>query len=122
MRRRGILLLAPLLLAGLAACSGSGDTATPTVTTADGVVEVSVTLRDGTVEPAPDRVKVPEGSRVRLVVTSDVDDEVHVHGYDAELVLEAGRSTTLEFVADQSGVFEVETHEGGLELLRLQVG
>ena len=113
--------LVSVLVTGLAGCGGAEDDAAPSVTTADGVVEVAVTVRDGEVHPPTRRVEVAEGSRVRLVVTSDVDDEVHVHGYDAEAELEAGRPSTLELVADQTGVFEVETHEGGLELVQLQV-
>ena len=36
---------------------------------------------------------------MRLVVTSDVADELHVHGYDLEKALPAGVQTTVEFVA-----------------------
>ena len=64
---------------------------------------------------------MPLGSQVRLQVTSDVDDELHVHGFDIEEPLEAGRTTMVEFTADQQGVFEVETHETELELLQLAV-
>jgi len=84
-------------------------------------VEVAVVLRDGTVRPRPRRVDVAQGSTVRLAVTSDVDDAVHVHGFEIEEELEAGRTTSVEFVADQSGVFEVETHDSELELLQLEV-
>ncbi len=85
------------------------------------VVEISVAVTDGTVRPKPRRVEVDRDSQVRLLVTSDVDDELHVHGFDIEEPLEAGRTTTVELVADQSGIFEVETHESGLELLQLEV-
>jgi heme/copper-type cytochrome/quinol oxidase subunit 2 len=54
-------------------------------------------------------------------VTSDVDDVLHVHGFDVEEPLEAGHTTTVELTADQPGVFEVETHETELELLQLEV-
>ena len=85
------------------------------------VVEVDVSVRDGKVEPKPHRVPVKLGATVRLQVTSDVDDELHVHGFDVEEPLEAGRTTTVELTADQPGVFEVETHETELELLQLEV-
>ena len=45
-------------------------------------VEVAVT--NGTVVPKTHRVQVPKGDTVRLVVTTDTDDEVHVHGVDIE--------------------------------------
>jgi heme/copper-type cytochrome/quinol oxidase subunit 2 len=58
---------------------------------------------------------------VRLQVTSDEDDVLHVHGFEVEEPLEAGRTTTVDLTADQPGVFEVETHETELELLQLEV-
>lgn len=134
--RRPLAVLLPVLLVLPLGCAGGETGSTPAPSragdgssapassspaTADDVVEVSVSVRDGKVRPPARRVRVEEGSRVRIVVTSDVDDQVHVHGYDAEGDLEAGRSTTVELVADQAGVFEVETHEGGLALVQLEV-
>jgi len=135
MIRRTALLLAAALLVGLSGCAGD-DTAVsepaassdePSATgsasesATDDVVEITVSVRDGKVSPAPRRVEVAKDSQVRLLVTSDVDDAVHVHGAEIEEPLEAGRTTTVEFVADQDGVFEVETHDSGLELLQLEV-
>jgi hypothetical protein len=97
------------------------ESESPTQEPTEQVVEVSVSVRDGKVRPKPRRVDVLKDSQVRLTVTSDVDDELHVHGYEIEEELEAGRATTVEFVADQDGVFEVETHETGLQLMQLEV-
>lgn len=84
-------------------------------------VEVDVRITGGEVTPAPDRVEVQQGQRVRIRVTSDQADTVHVHGYDREADVAPGEPAELEFTADQPGVFEVETHEGGLLLTQLQV-
>ena len=54
-------------------------------------------------------------------MTSDVADEVHVHGYDVKQDAGAGPPATVELVADQPGVFEVETHEAKLQLVQLEV-
>lgn len=141
MRRRIPCLVAAVVLVGLTGCaSGSSNaespgagqataaSSTPASPTAladeaerDSSVAISVAVAGGKVSPRTQRVEIPKDSRVRLQVTTDVDDEVHVHGYDIEEPLEAGRTTTIEFVADQQGVFAVETHEGGLELLQLEV-
>ncbi len=83
------------------------------------VVEVDVA--DGQVRTDDDRVEVTAGTAVRLVVTSDVDDELHVHGVDQTAELIAGQPTTVEFTVDEPGVFEVETHESDLLLLQLLV-
>jgi len=37
------------------------------------------------------------------------------------LIPKGGETVAVEFVADQSGIFEVETHESELELLQLEV-
>ena len=101
--------------------SGSTSSQTPASADAAKVVEVTASVRDGKATPKPRRVQVPVGSTVRLQVTSDVDDEVHVHGFDVEEPLAAGRPTTIELHAEQPGLFEVETHETELELLQLEV-
>ena len=88
---------------------------------AEDVVEVSVSVRDGKVSPPPRRVEVQQGATVSITVTLDVDDVVHVHGSDIEEPVEAGRPATIELVAGDQGVFEVETHDGGLALLQLEV-
>ena len=142
MHRRTLSLLAAALLLVAAGCaSGDDDPSTepspsesmsrsapassePSETATEDTektVEVTVAVSDGKVKPKPHRVAVPLGSKVRLQVTSDVDDELHVHGFDIEEPLEAGRTTMVEFTADQQGVFEIETHETELELLQLAV-
>ena len=120
-----LAIAAVLLVAG---CASGDDTAGKPANTGSAtgsstakVVEVTVAVSDGKVTPAPHRVDVPLGSQVRLLVTSDVDDEVHVHGFDVEEELVAGRTTTIELSADQPGLYEVETHERDLQLLQLEV-
>ncbi|WP_420710892.1 hypothetical protein [Streptomyces sp. NRRL S-118] len=61
------------------------------------------------------------GERLALTVTSDRDDTLHVHGYDKEAPLPAGRPTTLTLTADRTGLFAVETHASGLVLVQLAV-
>jgi plastocyanin len=68
-----------------------------------------------------DQVEVRRGDTVRIVVTSDVDDEVHVHGVEQTATLVAGETATVEFTVDEAGLFEVETHEGDLLLFQLLV-
>jgi len=93
----------------------------PAQTPANSVRTITVTIRGGRIEPPPGRVRVSQGETVRLVVASDVADEVHVHGYDLEKQLLPGQPTTIQFTADQPGLFEVETHELGKVLFQLLV-
>jgi heme/copper-type cytochrome/quinol oxidase subunit 2 len=64
---------------------------------------------------------VAAGVRVTLVVSSDVADEIHVHGYDLTTAVAPSRPAELSFDATIPGVFEVELHEAGTVLLALQV-
>ncbi len=103
---------------------GSPTTASPTTaaptTVAEGVVEIDATVYEGQVD-AGGRVEVRVGDLVVLRVTSDVADEVHVHGYDLFADVGAGGTALLEFSADIPGIFEVELEGAGLELLELVV-
>lgn len=116
--RRGPMTIAVLLLsASLAACSsGSGSTnsgGAPTV--------VKVAIRAGKVVPPTHRVQIGVGQKVRLEVTSDKADVLHIHGVNIEKPLVAGKTRTVVFSESQSGLFEVETHESNLQLLQLEV-
>ncbi|MEU8527222.1 MULTISPECIES: hypothetical protein [Streptomyces] len=107
---------------GPGAPSPSAPAVTPTPTpTADQGRTVTLTITGRSVQPPPSRVELKKGDRVTLRVTSDRADTLHVHGYDRELPLAAGRPATLTFTADRTGLFEVETHESGLVLTQLVV-
>ncbi|GAB3877156.1 hypothetical protein GCM10028802_16630 [Terrabacter terrigena] len=114
-----------LALAGVAACSSSSATdgaATPAGVSSTGSVErLEVTIKGTTVTPAPAQVELPVGSTLELVVTSDHDDELHAHGFEAEAEIKAGVPATLRLTAKEPGSYEVETHEPALTLLTVAV-
>ena len=136
---RGSLTVFTLALAvGPAACGDSGEAAEAPPTSAGSsssspaeppsspsvgpeVKVIEVHIADRQVHTAAERVEVASGETVRLVVTSDVDDELHVHGSDQSAALVAGEPTTLEFTVGEPGLFEVETHDNGLLLFQLLV-
>ena len=71
--------------------------------------------------PAPDRVAIRVGEKLRLVVTTDRDDVLHAHGFDIEQPLRAGQPATVDLIGAEPGQYEVETHEPALRLLVVQV-
>lgn len=99
---------------------------TAVVTTTAGPGTTS-TLPDIDVEIAGGEVagresfEVTLGETVDLWVLSDVDDEIHVHGYDIRLDLDAGIPFNLSFVADIPGIFEVERHSQQGALFEIEV-
>jgi hypothetical protein len=98
---------------------GSEQTTAAQPTDTAQVIALAVTA--GTVGGQTDRVVVELGSQVRIEVTADVPDEVHVHGYDLTVDTVPGQPVTVDFTADIPGVFEVELHDLELLLTRLQV-
>ncbi|MFI0356349.1 hypothetical protein [Actinomadura sp. 9N407] len=117
-----------LVVAGCGEPAAPGPSATPSASGGtssaspdpDGT-DIQVTVRKGKVGTPSGRVKVRQGGTVRITVTSDTADELHVHGYDRTLALEPGKKATLGLVADTPGVFEVELHHSGARVLELQV-
>ncbi len=101
--------------------SAAPTSAAATTATAFAGTEIVVEVKNGKVTPPTHRVKVDAGTDVRLLVTSDKPDGVHVHGYEIEQELGAGDQATIEFTADQTGVFAIEMHESDLQLVQLEV-
>lgn len=67
------------------------------------------------------RVKVRRNTEVQIVVTSDVNDQLHLHGYDKTVKVEPGAPTALNFKADKSGLFEVELENTSRHVLTITV-
>lgn len=117
-----------LAAAVLTACGGTG-----TVTSSPGGAGLSasasarvdrtiaITYAGGKVTGVPSRVKLKHGSTVSLVVTSDVADEVHFHGYDLHADVAKGATITLTFTATLPGVYEVELEHLKRRLVVLQI-
>jgi hypothetical protein len=127
----GLLLALALPLAGCAgkapdstasAPSGAAASSASGASSAAAEQRIEVTFAGGKAGGDTGRVQVAAGTAVTLVVTSDVADEVHVHGYDIEKEVTPGTPVTLQFDATIAGVFEVELHKAETVLLRLQVG
>ncbi|MEW2145201.1 hypothetical protein AB0869_20545 [Micromonospora vinacea] len=98
-------------------------TSTPSASASTAAVDqqITVTIAKKRVDPPTGRITVSKGQLVRITVTSDVADELHVHGYDLGARLPAGTPGSVEFRADKTGLFEVETHESELVLFQLVV-
>jgi len=135
-----LAMLALAFVAGfaLAACGGDGDgeatgttqtqttTETETETTPPTTEEAKptvlrVTVTGGVPESGIVRETVDKGDRVVLVVSSDVADEVHLHGYDISRDVAAGGTVRIQFTADVPGRFEVELEERGVQIAELTV-
>ena len=108
MRRRLAAMLAPLLVAALVGCVGSGTNCEALPTT----IELTLTAESLT----PANPAVCRDREVTLVVTSEVDGVFHNHGYDEQVpatTVTAGERIELRFEATRSGQFPIELHLPG---------
>jgi hypothetical protein len=62
-----------------------------------------------------------QGQQVQFFVTSQVADEVHVHGYDVMKDVEPGKPAKISFKGDVSGRFEVEMEDRAEQIVELTV-
>lgn len=95
--------------------------AATTAQAAPGPEPVSIRVVDGQPAGGPAEIEVRKDDVVRFTVTSDVDDEIHVHGYDISKSVGPGRRASFRFDAGIEGIFEVELEGRAVEIATLVV-
>lgn len=101
--------------------SSAPSASKPSASGQAGAMAISVRVDGRTVTPPPRDVPVRRGTPVRLTVESAGANALHVHGLDLERDLPAGTAVSLDLRFADPGVYEVETHEPELRLLRFVV-
>ena len=79
-----------------------------------------IRIQGGQVVGGAKTIDVEQGEPVRIVVTADTTDEIHLHGYDITRNAAPGAPARFNFKANLEGVFEIESHtaeDAGLEPL-----
>ncbi|UJA21519.1 hypothetical protein HJD18_15730 [Thermoleophilia bacterium SCSIO 60948] len=61
------------------------------------------------------------GDTIRFAVDSDVDDEIHFHGYDVSVPVKAGEQSQVVAIATLEGVFEVELEDRVIPIAEVTV-
>lgn len=100
--------------------SSAGTTSVPSGDESGRVIEVSIV--GGDVEGGVRRENVTQGAQVTIRVTSDVTDQLHVHGDDLTIDLTPNQSADLTFLPRTRGVVTVELERRGAKVLELDVG
>lgn len=77
---------------------------------------VRITIREGLPVGGIRRVTVKRGRRVTLVVTSDISDHVHLHGYNVIRDVGPGMPARLPFRATIAGTVEAELEDRGVQI------
>ena len=86
-----------------------------------GTVNLDYTVAGGQPVGGISRDSVEQGRIVVIRVTSDVADEVHLHGYDLSADVAPGSPATIQFTADVPGRFEIELEDLGVQIAELEV-
>jgi hypothetical protein len=94
---------------------------TETTTQPDAPTVVRIRVVNGAPKGGIVRETVDQGDRVVLVVTSDVSDHIHLHGYDLMRDVAAGGTARLRFRATVPGRFEVELEDRGVPIADITV-
>lgn len=137
MRRAAAAALALLVLSGCAQSEGPtgrtpAETATPGPAEspsgpapgedeAEPVASIEIVIEGDRVEPNGQRVRVRAGEPILLAVTSDRAAELHVHSSPEQVVEIAPGESLARFTIPRPGVVDVEEHESGVVVLRLEV-
>ena len=102
--------------------AGTGATTTSGTTTTSAATELFlIKIEDGAKTDGLDTISVRVGETVRFEVEADVADEVHLHGYDLTWETIPGEAVLVEFIADATGIFEVELEGSGLPIVDIEV-
>ena len=96
-------------------------TDTTTTTEAEKPTEVKVVVVNGSPQGGIVRQTVSKDDQVVLVVTSDIADEIHLHGYDKAKDVAAGGTIRLPFKATIPGRFEAELESRGVQIAEITV-
>ncbi len=78
-------------------------------------------IKDNKLTSGPEIIQVNEGDEVTIRITSDADEEFHVHGYDESVKLKANVPAELKFKAKVSGRFPYELEESKTDIGALEV-
>jgi hypothetical protein len=99
--------------------TSTSTTTTPSPPARPPPANVRIVVRGGEPVGGVRNVTVSKGRQVVLIVTSDVADEVHLHGYNLKRDVAPGSPARLLFRSTIVGTVEVELEQRGLPLARI---
>ncbi len=82
----------------------------------------TIVVKDGQPVGGVQELSFAQGEDIRVVVESDIDEEVHLHGYDVSKDVKAGGKVEFEVPATIPGVFELELEESVVPIAEISVG
>ena len=78
-------------------------------------VTYALKIEHGHAPPNMRVIRVTQGDVVRLELTSDQPQFVHLHGYEIQTEISPGKVTALAFTASLTGRFPIHLHAGDVD-------
>ena len=93
------------------AASGPGETSQTTQSNEPAQPQAfRISVKGGVVDGDTQTFTVKKNDRVRIVVSSDAPDQIHLHGYDIEKEARPAKPASFDFKANVEGAFIIESH------------
>ena len=80
-----------------------------------------IVVKNGQPEGGVAELEYTTGDQIQFTVESDIDEGIHVHGYDIEEEVKAGGKVSFDFAAELEGVFEIELENSAVPIAELTV-
>ncbi|MFA9272267.1 MAG: hypothetical protein ACEQSX_16245 [Baekduiaceae bacterium] len=81
----------------------------------------TITVKGGQPVGGVREIEAERGDEIRIRVTADAPEEVHLHGYDIEKPVGPGEPAVFNVDANLEGIFEIELHGSAVQIGSLQV-
>ena len=81
----------------------------------------TIVVKGGQPVGGVEELSYEQGDQIQFIVESDVDEEVHVHGYDLAEAVSAGGKVEFDFPASIEGLFEVELENSVVPIAEITV-
>lgn len=126
-RAATLLVSMGFVVAAAVGCSSSDSSSDTEVTPTSAVsaadeLTVDITIANGSVTPTNAQLKGVVGQPIVLRVSSDAEDELHVHSVpDHEFTVEPQTGQSFQFDVTVPGRVEVELHEMGRTVATIDV-
>jgi FtsP/CotA-like multicopper oxidase with cupredoxin domain len=108
--------------AAATAATTNAATTTATAKTPADPATSTVVVKGGQPVGGVKEIEIERGDDVRIRVTADAPEEVHVHGYDLEKPVGPGQPAVFTITdANLEGIFEIELHGTATPIASLRV-
>jgi hypothetical protein len=120
-KRTPALLLALAAVLGLVACGGSSNESTTAGTATSKAGLPTLVVRNEEPVNGVETLEYSAGEQVEFKVESNTATELHVHGYEIEKEVPAGKPITVSFPAELEGIYDIEVHPAEEQIAELRV-